>query len=61
MVRLDVLEAHGSEHRVKGLVPDPACLLQAIERLDKLADMISTFHFKSFRLLHIDLPPPECH
>ena len=40
---------------MKGLVPDPACLLQAIERLHKPADLIWTSHFKSFRLLHVDL------
>ena len=55
MVWLDTLEAHRWEHRVKGLVPDPACLLQAIEQLYKLADMIWTSHFKSLWLHHVNL------
>ena len=55
MVRLDTIEAHRRECRVKGLVPDPSSLLQAIERLYKLADMIWTSHFKSLWLHHVDL------
>jgi len=37
------------------LVPDPASLLEAIERLPEPADMIWATHFKSLRLLHVDL------
>ena len=55
MVRLDMIEAHRRENRMKGPVPDPACLLEAIEQLLEPADMIWSSHFKSLRLLHVDL------
>jgi hypothetical protein len=55
MVGLDAIEAHRSEDRVKSLVPNPASLLQSIERLPEPADMVWTTNFKSLRLLHVDL------
>ena len=55
MVRLDTIEAHRREHRMKGPVPDPACLLEAIERLPEPAFMIRSSHLKSLRLLQVDL------
>src|SRR6266404_9768689 len=55
MVRFNMFEAHRREHRVKGLVPNPASLLEAIEQLPEPADMTWSTHFKTFRLLHVDL------
>jgi hypothetical protein len=55
MVRVNETEAHGSEDRMKGLVPNSASLLKAIERLPESADIIWSAHLKYFRLLHVDL------
>ena len=40
MVGLDMSEAHGGEDSMKGLGPDSASLLEAIERLLKPTDII---------------------
>ena len=53
MVRLDMIEANRRECRMNVLLPDPASLFQAIERLYKLADMVWTSHFKSLWLHHV--------
>jgi hypothetical protein len=40
---------------LEGLIPNPACLLEAIEQFVKHADVFWSTHLESFRLLHIDL------
>ena len=60
MVGLDTTEAHGGEDSMKGLVPDSATLLEAIERLLKPTDIIWSAHFKSFRLQHVGLQRDLC-
>jgi hypothetical protein len=55
MVGLDATEAHGSEDRMKNLVPDSVGLFESIEQLADLANIFWSAHLKSFRLLHVDL------
>ena len=61
IVRLDMIEAHGSENREKGLVPNPASLLWSIEQLSQPADIVWTTNFKIPQAAAYRSPPQGCH